>query len=603
MLVAGYIAFFLDLNDFKTPIEQQATQITGRQLNINGDIAWTLYPNIGLNIHDVTLSNPKQFTPKHFVTISNIGLKVALIPLLSKVIQIKGININGMTINWVEGKNGENSLSGLIKDKTQSQQSTKANLSNTQQQVSLQQEPSQKELTQLSIANINVNNIKINAYQYSKLTSSLALDYFSLDQFEFDKNSAFTIQLQAKTNDQNVIVNGKGQFNIPTDLSAVKLMDTKFTATTQSASSTLTHITASLLLNADANLKQKQANLDISQISLNNIQGKGHIAVGYGNTIPSIKANFNFDDIDLTPWLVSNGTSTDKVINKSQTHAEQQSAKSQEPDLSFLHKINAVLTAHINKIQYQKIHSENIHFKASIHKGALTINKLESRFYNGKISLNGELASKQQQVSYQLQSTTSGIDIQPLLKDSVNMDLLSGTASFDLSLNGNNLNPDQIVNNIKGKGAFSIKDGSLYGINIPQQIRVFEAQFKGKQQPVVSNQTDFTHLTGTINIKNGLVENRDLAISAPRLQIDGQGIANLIKQSLDYHLTVNIQDHKDPLKGIEIPFSISGPFNKPQFGIDFDKLLRAKAEKELQRAEKKLENKLKNKLFEKLGLF
>ena len=47
-VAAFYLLVVFDLNDFKAEITSKVEQQTGRELQIAGDIGWTLYPSLGL---------------------------------------------------------------------------------------------------------------------------------------------------------------------------------------------------------------------------------------------------------------------------------------------------------------------------------------------------------------------------------------------------------------------------------------------------------------------------------------------------------------------------------------------------------------------------
>ena len=607
ILITGYFVFFFNLNDFKKPIEAQVYQMTGRDLHIIGNIDWSIYPSIGLDINNVTFSNPKNLTPDNFVDIKKLSLQVALMPLLSKDLQVAGINVDGVTINWVNGNKGENSLSSMGKSPSDSQPTTQKS-DNAPETAS--KEPINNNINKLNIDIVTLSNITFNLYENKTLTNSLTLDSLTLKQFILGQNSPFAFQINTMANGNNLLLKGHGQINLAAKFDQVSLLHTQIESVITGKSLPVSPINTVIHLNADAQLQQKKVDLKLTKLSVNDIQGKGEVTANYGKSIPVINAHFDFGNIDLTPWVpqaknkTSKPNTADVTNNVGTVKNKDVKTAQKEPDLSFLNTINAQIKLNIDTLQYQKIKTQHWVLNATIHNGIASVNPLTANLYDGSIRFSGQLFQRNHKSAYHFEQTVSQVKIKPLLSDSANMKLLSGTANFNVKGGGSTLIASKIISNLKADGQFSVKNGSLYGINIPQQIRVIKAKFTGEQAPTSTDKkTDFTNLTGSFTLENGIFENSNLNLDAPVIDIKGQGNANLVKQSLDYNLAIKIHEKNNPLKGIDIPLIISGPLDAPRFTIDTDSLFKEKAKKELKRAEKKLEKKLKDKLFEKLGLF
>ena len=118
------------------------------------------------------------------------------------------------------------------------------------------------------------------------------------------------------------------------------------------------------------------------------------------------------------------------------------------------------------------------------------------------------------------------------------------------------------------------------------------------------SQTDFSELTGTAQISNGIVTNNDLSLLSPLLRVSGKGTVDLPRHTQDYLLTTKIvgslqgqggKDLKD-LKGIAIPVRIKGSFAEPKFKVELDKVLQDAVKKKAQEKLNKKKDELKNKL-------
>jgi AsmA protein len=95
--------------------------------------------------------------------------------------------------------------------------------------------------------------------------------------------------------------------------------------------------------------------------------------------------------------------------------------------------------------------------------------------------------------------------------------------------------------------------------------------------------TDFSELTATFDIKNGVAHNEDLAMKAPILRLakgDSHGDIDIGNESINYlakpTLVKSLKGQEgadlDSLAGFAIPMKITGTFSNPKYGMDFSAL-------------------------------
>lgn len=94
-------------NRFKPFIEKSVYESTGRKLTLGGDISWKLYPNLGVTVRDVSLSNPDGFKTPNLVALHSADVSVGLIPLLSNHVVVKTLAIEGLDLALIK-QNGVN---------------------------------------------------------------------------------------------------------------------------------------------------------------------------------------------------------------------------------------------------------------------------------------------------------------------------------------------------------------------------------------------------------------------------------------------------------------------------------------------------------------
>ena len=106
IVAAGFaLTHFFDPNDYKDKIRELARNKAHVELDLKGDIGWSLFPWLGLELHDAsvaTLTNPK--TP--FADLQMLGLSVRVLPLLRREVQMSDIRVEGLNLTLDRDANG-----------------------------------------------------------------------------------------------------------------------------------------------------------------------------------------------------------------------------------------------------------------------------------------------------------------------------------------------------------------------------------------------------------------------------------------------------------------------------------------------------------------
>ena len=87
-------------------------------------------------------------------------------------------------------------------------------------------------------------------------------------------------------------------------------------------------------------------------------------------------------------------------------------------------------------------------------------------------------------------------------------------------------------------------------------------------------ETDFAELSGSFNVRNGILSNDDLRLQAPVLRVAGRGQINLPERTLEYRLepkaakTLEGQGGERDVAGLLVPVIIRGPWDNLTFVPD-----------------------------------
>ena len=99
------LTHLFDPNDYKDEIRQLARDKANLELTLKGDIGWSLFPWLGLELTDATLASAT--TPEQpFADLRLLGLSVRVLPLLRKEVQMSDIRIDGLNLNLQRDEQG-----------------------------------------------------------------------------------------------------------------------------------------------------------------------------------------------------------------------------------------------------------------------------------------------------------------------------------------------------------------------------------------------------------------------------------------------------------------------------------------------------------------
>ncbi|MGD9079256.1 MAG: AsmA family protein, partial [Desulfobacterales bacterium] len=98
---------FIDIRDYKPQLEEKVAEVTGRPFSLGDDLKLSLFPWAGISFSDLRLGNTPGFSEKELVTVKSFDVRVKLLPLISKDIQVKRFILNEPKITLVKNKKGQ----------------------------------------------------------------------------------------------------------------------------------------------------------------------------------------------------------------------------------------------------------------------------------------------------------------------------------------------------------------------------------------------------------------------------------------------------------------------------------------------------------------
>lgn len=223
------LVLFVNPNQFKPMIIEQAKAQTGFDLVIDGDISWSFFPHLGFSIGKTQVLNPSQdFKQQQVVKIDEAALDISVLPLLDRQLQIGNVTLSGADIFVQKLKDGRSNLD-IVK---QSAEEQAAQETTPAEQAPASESKATNSETEapwsVTLAGITVNDAKLVMLD-ATTASNLALSdvNFTLSEFSFNQWSQAEFNITGTNNQQQFSAAGKTEFKVSQDLADYQLRNTE----------------------------------------------------------------------------------------------------------------------------------------------------------------------------------------------------------------------------------------------------------------------------------------------------------------------------------------------------------------------------------------
>ncbi|MCL5668493.1 MAG: AsmA family protein [Gammaproteobacteria bacterium] len=654
----GALLLFFDPNDYKPEIIALVKERTGRELSIPGKISLAVFPWLGVKLGEAQLSNAPGFGDQPFAALQSAQLRVKLLPLLKKRVELDTVSLHGLTLNLARSKSGKTNWDDLIaKGQDKKQESPLAKLS------------------ALAIGGVDVRDAAIIWDDKSSgarhTISQLTLRTGALaDKKPFDITLEFGLESAPLRG--RVALDGEGRI----DLAAARyqLMDAKINIEIERGKERLAELSARLdaalpeqtltLLDiklashdvtASGTLKGEKlldapvfsGALKVAEFSPRELMNKLGIkppqtadssvltraALETQVAATAQRVNFNklalrLDDTTATGSMnISNFSApltgfklalneldldrylppaNDEGKARAVTPAGAAAAGAGMFPVETLRKLNLNGELRLAGLKAKNLHLSDISITLSARDGDIRV-PVSARLYEGKYNGATYLDVRGRTPLLTLEESLQGVQAGPLLKDMFGKERITGKVVMDARLTLRGTTSAEMKQTLSGKSAFSFTDGAVKGVNIAKLLREAQAMLKGGAAAPPGgepNQTDFSELSGTVTLVNGVARNEDLSANPPLLRVTGRGSADLVGERMDYLASATVvaslegQGGKglEQLKGLTVPIRISGPFSNLSYRPDVEAIVKGKVQEKLEQKQQDLQQKLQEKL-------
>ena len=316
-----------------------------------------------------------------------------------------------------------------------------------------------------------------------------------------------------------------------------------------------------------------------------------------GRAVPKVNAKARFDTLDLNRLLA------DAAAGVSTPPAE--AAPDTPVDLNALRSVDGQFSLQAASFAVQRYKVAAARIDATLNGGLLRVTALQGKLWGGSIDASALAEAATGRVGFK--GTANGININSALKDVAAKDWMDGTGRVTMDVEATGRSVNALKSHLQGQLALQLRDGAIKGINLAKSLRQAKAAI-GLQQDAVqkaseTEKTDFSEMSASFQIANGVAHNKDLDVKSPFLRLGGEGTIDIGQSHIDYLARATVtgtakgQDGADlaALKGLQVPVRLAGPFDALGWKIEWSSVVAGAVTQGLK-------NEVRSRLEEKLGL-
>jgi len=593
------VPFLIPVETYKAKIEDEAQAATGRPLKIKGALRFALLPRAGIEADDVSFGNVAGAKDPQMATLKQLVLEVSVIPLLHGAIEIDRFILVQPQIHLEVDKAGRPNWQ----------------FAGAGGAPSTAAKPGAGGGTFLGGREVRLGEVRLEngqvTYRDDRSGAAYSLDKIAMTVKLPDLESPFGLEGQLDWNGQTIKLSAQGKalgkvlagggsplsltvaaqpVNLGFNGNLTRTNPLALDGTVKLAVPSLRALAAwvgsplqtsgtgfgPLSIEGKLGVAGNRISFSEAALAIDDMKGRGEVVVETGGARPVIAAKLELDKLDLNNYVGGARQAGAGAAAKPAPQAGKGSPSdwSDEPiDLSPLKAADADLDFTVGGIEVQKLKIGKSRLKTTLKDGLLAANLAELTLYGGKgqgrIDLDGRGATPALKAALSL----ADVQAEPLLKDAVDSDRLSGKGSFDFDGAASGKSQRALVSALNGKGKFALRDGAVKGINLGAMVHNVEGAFLNPATQG-AQRTDFGALTGTYTITNGILTNRDLEMISPLLRVTGAGTVDMPKRTVDYRITPKVvasaqgQGGSFGKKGVTVPVLVSGRWDDLHYQPD-----------------------------------
>jgi AsmA protein len=574
LLVAGaaILALTFDPNQYTEEVEKLVKEKTGRTLKFHGDVKLAFWPSLGVSVGKVTLS--RRASEHDFAAFDSAHVSVSVLPLLRGEALVDQVRIAGLKASVIRAKGGKFDFEDLL------------GAGGAKKPAAA---PAQPAMVKFDVAGIRLENGTL-AYRDEGSGQTLEIAHLELRTGRIAEDVPGKLSLGAQLKGKQPLVDAKValetgyRFGLSRQEYALNGLSLKVEGTAADFS----RLALALSGDVRADLAKESVSAELTaKFDETTVKGK---AAMVKFSAPHYTFDVDVDRLNLDRYLVASPKA------KPAPGANAKVDVDVPVDLSGLKGLRADGKLAVGALQLQGLKLAELKAQLRAADGRADLEPHSAKLYEG--TLQGALTLNASGNRVALKETLANVAIGPLVKDLMARDALEGRGNVTLDVTAAGASINAMKKSLGGTARVVLRNGAVKGFNLTEALRKTKAAFGSKsaqqQSADASQRTDFSEMTASFVIKNGVARNDDLDVKAPLLRLGGAGDIDIGNSQLNYVAKATVVATSkgqggadlDHLAGLTIPVKLSGTFDAPKYEIDYRALatdaVKAKAKEKLQ---------------------
>ena len=637
LVLAGIVLpMIYDKEDLKSAISAQVQEHTGRQLRIDGDLDFSVFPWLAIEVNQLSLGNAPGFGEKPFAEVGRARVGVALIPLFRQQLAADEVLLEGVHLFLEVDAKGQSNWADLAADKAPSEQST---------------ESGEGLFSNGRIAGLKVREAQVDFHD-AQAGTHYRMERFKLETGALGDGRPVDVALAMALEDvgsgwrADLESSAVAKLDFAQNRHDLEKFELELALVPGDGGRAQTLIMQAPALRAD--LGAQTLDIEAFTFSLGSVRGSGALEGRGILDHPAVSGAIEVEEFSPTRLLQDMGqqipvTADPNVLQKARLSAsfagggdqleladfdmeldqsnfagEMRLANFDQPSITFDFEVDTIDidrylepapenaaaeealaipseelrgqdvqgTLRVGALRLAGLDFTDAVVGLKLAQGRLRVDPLAADFYGGRYSGDITLDGSGATPTLTLDQKIDAVTLRNLIAAASNTESLSGMAVGQVSLTGRGATSSEMLKSLQGNVALNLSDGALEGINLWYEIRRGLALFKGQPPPAPEpNRTVFTRMQFEAAVQDGVINSRQLLGELPFLTLSGTGSIDLGKSAVDMSMVANVRNipelSNDPLsaelRGKQLPFRITGSLEDPGVAVDWAALLKGEA--------------------------
>jgi AsmA protein len=620
-------------NDYKPRIAAAVKEATGRDLKLPGDIKLSVFPWVALELGPASLGNPPGFSEQPFLSFKRASVRVLLLPLLAKRLEVGRIEVDGLDLRLVKNSEGKGNWEGFGHSDQGPAAAGAPKAGDTLQGIAG---------IQITHARIGYQNIAVENFNLE--TGSFVAKGVVPVAIRFDVNRGvatehasvearlnFSVDLGAERV-RIAALNLNGSVNLVDDIRPVHVGITAPAIDLDVSAQTLTapalavdvagaHMSGSIQATALMDAMKMRGTLGLAplvvreylpRLGLSGAKTRDPRAL----SLFSASGEFNYGDngvrfekleatldethlrgslavVDLDTHAVTFDLAVDTIDldrylappvqpGTPQPGAPQPGTSSAPEPRTQPAPLQANGTLSVGTLHVAPLDLASVKITVATNDKVMHIFPLKAQIDGGQYSGDITVDNRTPVMALSLDEHLSGIDVGKLLAARSKNLHVSGRGNVNLKATGRGAGADAIMKTLDGHFEAYVTGGAVEGIDLGYEMGRAEALIRRQEMPNTPNtkRTKFDAFKMSAEITNGLAITHDLAISSQVLKVTGQGSTNLPAKTLDFALLADTLRTAGNTP-IQIPVKVTGSIADPTVKPDIEALAKGQLKQKL----------------------